>query len=260
MQQAMHIFTAGVAIQLVQETIRQWDSAHPELPAVMVPGGSVDLIRKCRAGEPCDLLVMADDTIIASMLMPDFTDGYYIFAGNRMVITANAGESISSEDWKEKLLAPDATFSHFNPYGDPSGYRAVMCMLLADRVEPGLSQKLMQHPGHYGMDPQMSLQQLPKCKYTFAYYSGAQARHTPFAQLPVEMDLSDEARSAEYATVHFDVDAQHRVTGAPIRHALAIPLQSRYRAQARAFAALFLQSDFAGHGFLPRSQAVGNWR
>ena len=55
MQQAMHIFTAGVAIQLVQETIRQWDSAHPELPAVMVPGGSVDLIRKCRAGEPCDL-------------------------------------------------------------------------------------------------------------------------------------------------------------------------------------------------------------
>ena len=31
-------------------------------------------------------------------------------------------------------------------------------------------------------------------------------------------------------------------------------------AQARAFAALFLQSDFAAHGFLPRSQAVGNWR
>ena len=44
--QPMHIFTAGVAIKLVQDTIERWDSEHPELPAVMVPGGSVDLIRK----------------------------------------------------------------------------------------------------------------------------------------------------------------------------------------------------------------------
>lgn len=258
--QQMHIFTAGVVIKLVQDTIAQWDREHPELPAVMVPGGSVDLIRKCRAGEPCDLLVMADDTIIASMLMPAYTDGYYIFAGNRMVITANAGAQISSGDWQERLLAPDATFSHFNPYGDPSGYRAVMCMLLADQVEPGLSQRLMEHPGHYGMDPQMSLQQLPKCQYTFSYYSGAFARQTPFAQLPAVMDLSDEALSDVYGTVHFDVDADNTVSGTPIRHALAIPKNSAYRAQARAFAELFLQSDFAGHGFLPRSEAVGNWQ
>lgn len=93
-----------------------------------------DALRRLLAGERCDVFITADDTTIAPALMPSHDDGYITFAANRMVISAREGVSISSENWKEKLLAPDATFCHKNPYGDPSGYRGVMTLCTNKRA------------------------------------------------------------------------------------------------------------------------------
>ncbi len=253
----LQILTAGVVSSITKEMVQHWNLKHPELQAEMHVGGSVDLIRRVVAGERCDVLILADDTNIPDMLMPKWVDGYTIFAGNSMVITATPGNDINSQNWKEKLLAPDAVFGHKNPYGDPGGYRAVMAMLLADQVETGLSDQLMNHPGHIGMDPHLTPKELPQPQYEFGYRSGAVVSGKPFAELPSCMNLSDPAQKENYAKVSFSVDETNTVVGAPIAHALTIPKTAQFPEAARAFAKQFLSVDFASRGFLPRHEVVG---
>ena len=251
----LHVFCAGVSMKPVKETADKWNALHPELPVVVTPGGSVDLIRDCIAGDPCDVLISADDAIIRTMMMPEYADGYRIWAGNKMVLI---GEGITSENWEEKLLAPDATFKHHNPYGDPGGYRAVMAMLLADEYKPGLAERLMNHPGHIGMEKNAGpFGGMKEAKYEFGYYSGAKSFGRNYAELPAVMDLSDPALADTYSKAGFAIDDENTVTAAPIAHALTIPKTAAHKEAAKEFAMMFLALDKEAVGFLPRQGVHG---
>lgn len=257
--EVLYVNTAGCVGKLVNETAVRWNKLHPELPAVVKFGGSVDIVRNALAGKPCDVMLVADECNISQLMMPEHADGYYVFAGNKMVIS---GKGINSANWKEKLLDPSATFMHFSPYGDPGGYRAVMAMLLADKYEPGLTDKLMNHPGHIGMSKEKPAPGAPRPKadYTFGYYSGPASSGAEFAELPAVMDLSDDALADVYATAKFAVDDENTIAGMPIAHALTIPFEAKHKEAAREFIDLFLEHDFAARKYLPKSRAVGNWK
>lgn len=252
----LNIFSAGVAGKAVKDVISKWNKLYPEIPASLTIDGSVDLIRRCLSGEACDLLILADDKIIDQMMMPDHASGYVVFAGNRMIIAANEGYEISTENWKEKLLDPDATFDHHNPYADPGGYRSVMSMMLADNLENGLADKLLNHPGHFGMgnDPE----NLPEIKYYFDYYTRAAGRGAMIAELPEIMNLSDDSLAKEYAKVSFAVDENNTVTATPINHAITIPKTAANLDPAREFTKLFLELDFESYGFVKRREVIGD--
>ena len=251
----LHIFCAGVSFHLVNELAEKWNRLHPELLAVVTPGGSVNLVRDCIAGEPCDLLISADDTIIQTMMMPTYADGYRIWAGNKMVI---AGQGIDAKNWEEKLLDKDTTFKHHNPYADPGGYRAVMSMLLADLYKPGLTDLLLNHPGHMGMEKNPAIfDGLKEARYEFMYYSSAKSFGIDYAELPKVMDLSDPALADTYAKVCFSVDEKNTVIARPIAHALTIPDTATHKEAAKEFAAMFLAIDKEEVGFLPREGTVG---
>lgn len=253
----LQVFTAGVAMGVVKEAIQIWNLKHPELQAEMHPGGSVDLIRQAIAGERCDVLITADDTIIKTMMMPEHAKGYITFAGNKMVVVGRNGNEINNENWKEKLLDPKTTFAHKNPYGDPGGYRGVMLLLLADQYEKGLGEKLMNHPGHIGMDPNLKREAMAGVDYTFEYYSGTASRGESFAELPEVMDLSNPNLADVYAKAKFAVDENNVVTGTPITHGVTIPENAKYKEAAKEFVKLFLKTDFAAHNFLERSGKEG---
>ena len=251
----LHVFSAGVSFMLVNGLKDTWDALHPELPLAVKPSGSVDLIRLCIAGEDCDVLISADDAIVRNMMMPTYADGYHIWAGNKIVV---AGEGIQTENWEEKLLAPDATFGHHNPYGDPGGYRAVMAMLLADKYKLGLSERLLSHPGHMGMEKNpLPPGSRSRAKYEFTYYSGAKTAGKDFAELPAIMDLSDPKLAEVYAGVSFAVDEENTVIATPIAHALTIPKTAVHKEAAKAFASMFLALDKEAAGFLPRQSVIG---
>ena len=254
----LQVFSAGVARSMAEETIAAWNREYPEFPAELTVGGSVELVRRVLSGDPCDVLIAADNGILDSMMMPEHAKGYVIFAGNQMVIAANNGFDISSENWKDKLLSPDATFSHHSPYDDPGGYRSVMSMMLAEKVEPGLAEKLLQHPGHYGMNPAEREEDVPEIMYSFDYYSNALAKGVPFAELPEIMNLSSDELAASYASAKFTVDDAHTVSGTPICHALTIPEHTANRQEAQAFAKRFLAHDFSTRGFVERRSIVGD--
>lgn len=255
MSNCLQIYSAGVARKVAEQTILRWNALHPELPAELTVTGSVDLIRKHLSGASCDVLIVADDTILDSMMLPNHAEGYVIFAGNRLVIAANPGYTITSDNWKETLLAADATFDHHNPYADPGGYRAVMAMKLTDQIEAGLADKLLNHPGHYGMgnDPEV----LPEIRYSFDYYSRALARNAVIAELPEIMNLSSDDLADTYASVTFCVEENQTVAATPIRHALTIPTDSAHPAEAKEFTRLFLENDFEKNGFIPKQKIVG---
>ena len=244
----LHVLHAGVAMGVMREAAALWNEKHPELPVSAVPGGSVNLIRDCLDGDPCDVLISADDGSLRTMMTDAQRGEVRLWAANRMVL---AGDGISTENWKEKMLDPETVFSHHDPYGDPGGYRAVMAMLLADTYEPGLTEKLMEHPGHQGMEQEKPffLKTGRRPDYEFTYYTGAKARGMDLAELPDVMNLGDPALADTYARAVFAVDEEHEVCGAPIRHGLTIPKTALHPKEAEEFAELFLSLDFSKWGF-----------
>ena len=254
---ALQVFSCGVCSSVTRKMIDRWNLRHPELPARLTRGGSVDLVRQIVAGADCDVVIVADESNIAGLLLPDQVPGYAVFAGNRMVVAANPGYDIDDDNWVDRLLDPAVRFAHRDPWGDPCGYRSVMAMLLADNFRPGLSRRLLEHPGHLGMTRHVVLSELPPYQYEFTYGSGAELSGRRFARLPAVMDQSDPDLAGLYATVHFDCDERTRVVCTPISHALAIPRRSGRRDAAREFADAYLAYDFAGDGFVPRRKLVG---
>lgn len=247
----LQIFTAGVAMKAVKETAQKWNLTHPNLQAEVHVGGSIDLIRRILSGERCDVLISADDTTIKDMLMPEYAEKYTTFASNKMVVSASEGYDINDDNWKEKLLSDDAVFFHKNPYGDPGGYRGVMALKLANFVEEGLGDKLMDHPGHLGMDPNMTMQNAPEYHYALEYYSAAKSKGVPFANLPDVMNLSDPKLNDTYSKVTFDVDSENTVKASAITHGIAALKTAKFKQEAAEFVEMFLENDFKKYNFIP---------
>jgi ABC-type molybdate transport system substrate-binding protein len=242
----------------VQDCVARFNSVHSEVQAVVRFGGSVDCIRRMRAGEPCDVLISADDTLLASMVFPKYAGGYCVFAGNQMaLISLSNSKRIDSANWIQQLTDPDTRFGHFSPTRDPGGYRAVMTCMLSDSVQPGLAKTLLEHPGRVVITGPGR----PPVDFMFTYASGPISKGHDFASLPVEMNLSDPALNDHYATAFVDLDGDgtNVVRGSAIAHGLAIPYSAQQAGAAAKFVDLFLQTDFVRCGFLPRTAVVGNW-
>ena len=249
--QTLHILHAGSVNKPINDTIARFE--RDDVTVHSTHSGSVDCVRRLIAGEPCDLIVLADAELISNMLMPTHADGYYVFAGNSIAIMATSDEAqINSENWKETLLAPLATFGHYDPYFDPGGYRAVMACMLADHVEPGLSRKLLEHPGRVVFTPGSK----PVPQFIFTYLSSAQKSGKPFTRLPDEMALSNDEMNPIYKEAVFDL-GESKVVGSAISLALTIPFTARNKDLAKKFALEFIQSDFAAEGFSLKNSVVG---
>ena len=262
----LKVFSAGVAARLARQAVERYQDENSGAEIELEIGGSTAGVKKLIAGEKYDVLILADSSKIDELMMPAYADGYFIWGGNEMVV---AGTDITSGNWKEKLLAPEAVITHHDPYGDPSGYRAVMAMQLADRVEPGLSQKLLNHPGYKGLDKAQYVKAPGKHRgpqppvkdgeYQFTYKSGAVSTGQNFASLPPEMNLGNPMYEEVYNSASFQVSDGVAVRGTTIFHAIAIPINAENKKEAENFAKLFLANRFMMLGFTPVQKKVGSW-
>lgn len=278
----LKVFSAGVAMRPAKQAVEAFEAANPGLAVEFSGGGSVAGVNRLLGGEDLDVLILADQTAIDEQLMPEYAEGYFIWGGNEMCIT---GKGINSDNWIEKLLDPEAEVKHTNPYDDPSGYRAVMAMMLADKVQEGLSDKLLHHPKYKGLDREQykrnpfappkgkgpggpppggpkrkpGLPPLKDGEYRFIYLSGPSTSGVDYAKLPPEMSQGDPAYEDLYNSVTFTVDGGKVVKGTTILHAIMISKKTAHREAAEAFVKQFLETDFAALGFTPVQKAVGDW-
>lgn len=255
------VFCAGVAGRLAKTTAARFEAENKGSVCELEIGGSTAGVCKLLDGEKYDVMILADHSNIDQMMMPEYADGYFVWGGNEMVVL---GDGITTDNWQEKLLSPDARVKHVNPFNDPGGYRAVMAMQLADQVEPGLAKKLLEHPNYKGLDraeyqgPRKPPVEEPGV-YRIGYKSMAVSMGKNYAALPAEMNLGDPSYENLYQTASFEVDGSGTVRGTTILHAIVLPKNAENPQGGTEFARLFLANRFIAHGYTPVQKKVGVW-
>lgn len=217
---------------------------------------SLEAIRKLTdLGRVPDVLGTADIALFDALIVPDFSDWYVVFGTNALVIAYGphsvGHEELARDTWHRVLLAPGVRVGRSDPVVDPSGYRTLMALQLAEAHyrEPGLEARLLAAmPDRYVRHAEADLSALLQAgefDYIWTYRNLARAHGLTFIELPPEVDLSEPSLAGWYAQASALI--VNRATGdtlvlrgAPIEFAVTVPRTPPNPEGARAFVELLL--------------------
>lgn len=255
------VFNAGSLAAPFRDLLAAFQADNPAAVPAQEISGSLEAARKVtELGKVPDVLAVADYAIIDRLLRPAHASWQVMFARNAMVLayterSAGAGE-VNGANWWQVLLRPDVRVGRSDPALDPSGYRALMVLQLAEKhyVEPGLAAKLMlAMPARYVRPKEADLTallQAGELDYAWTYRSIAQTTGLRFVELPREIDLGDPALAEAYAVARVMVPGAKReggemlqLTGEPIVYALTIPGAAPHPELAQAFVRFALSAE-----------------
>ena len=256
--QRLTVYNAGSLGRPLREALNAFVATNPGVTQAQENAGSLESARKLTELHKIpDVIALADEAVFPALLMPDQVSWYAAFARNEMVLaytdaSAGAGE-VSAANWPTILLRPGVRTGRSDPVLDPNGYRTLMVLQLEERRAGirGLAGRLLAAmPARYTRPKEadlVGLLQAGELDYAWSYKSVAQAAGLRYLDLPPEVDLSDPARAALYATATVRIprsgarNAQHpardsvTIRGAPILYALAIPREAPEPELARRF-------------------------
>ncbi len=226
-------------------------TARTGIPVKTESGGSLAQARKLTVEHRIpDVIALADANVIPALLIPRYASWYARFARNRVGLAytgrARGASDLSDSTWWKVLSSDGVRSVRSDPNLDPGGYRAVIVARLAERhyERPGLAQRLLDHSLLYSSFPGKpnpdSLLRSGSVDYAWIYESYAAEHGLHFFRLPSDIDLSDPADSATYASVSLRVAGAAEgdsitVHGAPIIYGLTIPLTAPHRTAAERF-------------------------
>ena len=262
------IFGAGTLAAPFTQIDAAFEKQHPDVVVHAQFGGSVMMARKITdLHQHADLLAVADYSVIPKYLFGGdgktaYADWYAGFAQNAITFVytdkSKFSKEISSQNWYEYLTKPDVQIGRSNPDTDPSGYQTLQMLALAEThyQSPGLEAKVLANAPKENMrDTETELiaaLQLGQIDYLAIYRSDALQHHLKYLDLPAEINLSDPADAAAYATA-----AAHTqngdVAGKPIVYAVTIPSNADHPDWAQKYVAFLLsragQEIMANNGF-----------
>ena len=220
-------------------------------------GASLELARRItELHRVPDVLALADEEVFPRLLVPRAASWYARFARNRMVLaytdrSANAAR-VSAANWYRVLLRPDVRVGRSDPTLAPVGYRTLAVYELAERYyhAPGLAARLRARTPPALIRPNASdlvaLLQAGELDYIVDYESLARASHLRYLRLPMDIDLGDPSRAAQYARVTVRVPRRmDTVTyaGAPIVYGIGVPRAAPHPAAGARFVAFLLGAE-----------------
>jgi molybdate/tungstate transport system substrate-binding protein len=234
-------------------------TARTGIPVKTESGGSLAQARKLTVEHRIpDVVALADANVIPALLIPRYASWYARFARNRVGLAygdrARGASKLSDSTWWKVLSSDGVRSVRSDPNLDPGGYRAVIVARLAERhyERPGLAQRLLDHSVLYSSFPGKpnpdSLLKSGAVDYAWIYESYAAEHGLHFFRLPSDIDLSDPADSAAYASVSLRVAGATEgdtitVRGAPIIYGLTIPLAAPHRGAAERFVDYLFSPD-----------------
>jgi molybdate/tungstate transport system substrate-binding protein len=254
-------FTVMTAASMTQPMRAVLDSFSRQTGVrfALEPGASLEIARRLtELHRTPDVVVLADPEVFPQLLMPAHVRWYAVFARNRIVLAytsaSRGADSISAENWRRVMLQPGVEVGRADPNTDPSGYRTLLTMQLAEQHyrEPGLYQRLLDAAPRRNVRPreadQVALLQTHELDYIWTYENLARNDGLRFVKLPDEIDLGTPADSALYARASTRVLGKRPgdtliVRGAPIVFAFSIPIDAPHRAAAERFIAYVLSPD-----------------
>ncbi len=182
-------------------------------------------------GKPCDIMASADVEVIKTMLYPEFTSWYAVFATNSMVLAyterSRYAKEINRNNWFEILARDDVSFGYSDPELDPCGYRTILLMKLAGIYykKPDIEKlagKGVIRPKSVEL---LGLLETGNLDYAFEYKSVAVQHGLKYIDFPKEINLSDPSLDSYYKKVFVELSGKKKgerikVYGKSIAYAL----------------------------------------
>jgi molybdate/tungstate transport system substrate-binding protein len=242
-------------------------------------------------GELVDVVATADSSLIPTLMyeptVPEtgrpYADWMIEFAGNRLALAYTTeslyADEITSENWTGIITRQDVRVGLADPRFDPSGYRALMALQLAEDhygsptifEDFTLAQFTMPLSVEQAPDtatihiPQIvetrdgahilvrgasialiALLEAGDLDYAFEYESVIEQHGLGMVRLPPELNLGDDSRQAEYGRVQVALDFRRFLSVTPvfrgetIRYAVTIPTNAPQPEAAAEFVAYLL--------------------
>jgi molybdate/tungstate transport system substrate-binding protein len=217
-------------------------------------GASLELARRItELHRVPDVVALADEEVFPRLLVPRAASWYARFARNRMVLAytdRSAGAAgVSTANWYRVLQRPEVRVGRSDPTLAPVGYRTLIVYGLAERHyrAPGLAARLEARTPPALIRPNASelvaLLQAGELDYIVDYESLARANHLRYLRLPMDIDLGEPARAAQYARVSVRVARRTDTltyAGAPIVYGIGVPRGAPHAAAGARFLAFLL--------------------
>ena len=253
----------------------RFEENNPDIDVQMESGVSAKLVRSIiDLDKKCDVLTVADYSLIKNELIPDYASWYINFVRDRMVLayTSNSrynGE-INETNWYEILGRSNVVFGFSNPNDDPCGYRALMVIQLAEIYynnseifdnlivkNTGITASESNNtftitcPENIAPNQKVSIRtksveliallQSNSLDYAFEYRSIAVQHNLKFLILPEAIDLSSTSYEDTYSKVKIDSFQGQTFFGKPIVYGLTIPKNAEHEKIAISFVRLLLE-------------------
>jgi molybdate/tungstate transport system substrate-binding protein len=263
------VFHAGSLTLPFDYLEKDFEENNSDIDVQMEKGGSAKLVRSIiDLNKKCDVLAVADYSLIEKNMFQDYASWYIQFAKNRMVIAYNEESNINETNWYQTLR--NQGFGFANPNKDPCGYRALMVIQLAEiyyndsRIFDDLIVKntditVSEDNGTYNIrsaedinpegnvvvaDKSVDLiykLQTGDLKYAFEYMSVAKQHNLHYLLLPDEIDLSNTTYKETYSRVVVHRFPDGNSTGKPIVYGITIPENAEHKDMAIKFVKFLLE-------------------
>jgi molybdate/tungstate transport system substrate-binding protein len=223
------------------------------------PGSSLEIARRfTELHRTADVVFLADPEVFPQLMMPTYVHWYALFARNRIVLAyterSRGAREINAENWRQVITRPGVEVGRSDPNVDPSGYRTLLTMQLAEQHyhEPGLFARLLAAAPPRNIRPreadQVALLQTNELDYIWTYQNLAENDALRFIKLPDAIDLGNPVDSATYARVSTRVLGKRQgdtvtMRGAPILFAFTIPVQAENPELAQRFVDYVTSAD-----------------
>lgn len=265
------VFNAAALGPPFSEALRAFAGTPPRVIIAQENAPSLEVVRKVtELGVIPDVLAVADDQLLADLILPSHATWFVRFGTNALVLAygplARFADEISTANWWQVLQRSGVRVGRSDLRVDPSGYRADMAMQLAEMFyrEPGLTERLRATIPERNIrraEADLSAHlEVGELDYGWTYENLARAHGLRYVKLPPEIDLSAPALRDWYAQAVVTLPgtastASLTLRGAPIVFALTIPARAPNPALAQAFLRFLLSPDgqatLKGSGFTP---------
>ncbi len=238
-QPTLAVFNAAALGPPLRDALSAFAGEPVRLRIAQENAPSLEAVRKMtELGQTPDVLAIADEALFPALVVPAHAKWYVRFGTNALVLAygprARFAEEITTANWWRILQRPGVQVGRSDLRVDPSGYRADMVMQLAEAFygEPGLTARLRTTiPERNVRRAEADLSahlEAGELDYGWTYENLAIAHKLKYVKLPPEIDLSQPAFAARYATASVTIpgpDGQPPLVlrGAPIVFVLTVP-------------------------------------
>ncbi len=265
----LKVFHAGSLSVPFKEIEKAFEAQYPWIDVQLESSGSVKAIRKViDLHKPCDVVASADYSLIPQMMFPVYADHVKLFARNELVLCytkrSKFAKEINSRNWYKILAREGVKWAFSNPNLDPCGYRAMMCILLAEAYyKKPLAESLLSRylsfefrregplliaivpksfvpRGHKIFIRPKSVELLGLLEsgtidYAIEYLSVALQHGLKYVKLPPEINLSQVKYAAYYSRVRVRLGTGRVVSGKPIVYGIAALKTATHPQEAKLF-------------------------